>query len=184
MFEVGAVTKALAEHWTGPSLDLNLAVTVALLHDLGNLLKFKRPFLGELEADSEFWERKQDEMRSLYGDSVHQATMMMAKKIGVEPRILNLLDKTGMVGSEEKFTELESKLVQLADLCVSPEGIVGPERRIEEMKSRYGDRVSEYDLKLHAINLNFISHNLSLPLAQILSSIPPEEINSLGSKTL
>src|SRR5258708_24588552 len=73
--EVSAVGRYLCDHWTGTHVDKELITQALLLHDMGNIIKFKRPFLGELEKDSAYWEKVQDEFIQKYGKDVHNATV-------------------------------------------------------------------------------------------------------------
>lgn len=51
MLQVAAVGEYICTHWSGPELNSQLILQALLLHDLGNIVKFKRPFLGELEQE-------------------------------------------------------------------------------------------------------------------------------------
>ncbi len=176
-----AVAQALVNHWVGGSIDANTIITVALIHDLGNLIKFKRPFLGELEQDAEYWTKKQDELRGKYGNDVHQATLALAKQEAFSPEILIELDRTGMSGSLEKFSTNEARIIELADMCVSPVGIVGPSERIDDLLKRYGDRVHLVDLQRHKENVEIVSNQLDQPLEAVLKAISQQDIEKLSS---
>lgn len=176
MLEVTAVAAAICAHWTGERPEFQVVIKVALMHDLGNLIKFKRPFLGELELDAEFWSQKQDELRAKYGEDVHQATMALAQQGTLDPIVLEELNRTGQVGSPKKFETMEGRIIELADMCVSPAGIVGPVERIDDLIKRYGDKVHMIDIHRHRENVRLISAELDLPLNDILQSISRQDI--------
>lgn len=179
MLEVAAVAKAVCDHWVGDPVDSSLIVTVALIHDLGNLIKFKQPFLGELEQDAEFWSQKQDEMRQKFEGDVHTATIALAKQGTFSEEVLEELDRTGQTGLPAKFSTNEARIIELADMCVSPAGIVGPETRINDLLIRYGDQVHMVDIDRHRENIEIVSGQLDQTLQVILNSISKENIELL-----
>ena len=138
MQEVATVCLFILDHWTGVTVDQKLTIPSALLHDLGNIVKFKRPFTGELEAEAEHWQTVQDEMILNYGPDAKSATHQMIVEVGLEDSIGKVLrDMDRLVEGVEQMMP-EAQIVEFADLCVSPAGIVGYERRKQDLISRYG----------------------------------------------
>jgi len=180
MLEVAAVAQAICDNWKGETIDKSLVIKVALLHDLGNLIKFKRPFIGEIEKDAELWMEIQNKLREEFNDDVHQATMALARKAISDESILSELNLTGQTGSIEKFKTMEARIIQLADMCVSPVGIVGPQERIGDLIERYGDKVDQVDIDRHRENVQFISDRLNGSLNEIIISITPQAITALS----
>lgn len=180
MLEVAAVAQAICDNWSGETIDKSLVVKVALLHDLGNLIKFKRPFIGEIEKDAQLWMEIQNKLKEEFNDDVHQATMGLARKAISDESILRELNLTGQTGSTDKFKTLEARIIQLADMCVSPIGIVGPQERIDDLIKRYGEKVDQTDIRRHKENVQFISGRLSISLEDLIASISPQAINTLS----
>jgi hypothetical protein len=180
MLEVAAVAQAICDNWKGEIIDKSLVIKVALLHDLGNLIKFKRPFIGEIEKDAELWMDIQNKLREEFNDDVHQATMALARKAISDESILSELNLTGQTGSIEKFKTMEARIIQLADMCVSPVGIVGPQERIGDLIERYGNKVDQIDIDRHRENVQFISERLRRSLNEIILSITPQAITAFS----
>lgn len=138
MQEVAVVCMIILDNWIGEKVDQQLTIQSALLHDLGNIVKFKRPFLGELEADIERWQAVQDEMILKYGSDAKKATHQMIAEIGLENSIGRVLHDMDRLLDGDIGVMPEAQIVEFADLCVSPEGIVGYNRRKQDLIHRYG----------------------------------------------
>lgn len=135
--EVAAVGQYLARHWVGRRIEEEKIILALLVHDMGNIIKFKRPFLGELESQAAYWESVQGEFRRLYGDNAHDATIRIVSELGL-PEIVTLLQSMRHVWEDpESHSSLEAQICEYADCCVTPEGIVGFEVRIKDLQSRY-----------------------------------------------
>lgn len=139
MREVAAICLLILDNWTGEKVDQRLTVQSALLHDLGNLVKFKRPFMGELESEIELWESVQDQMIERYGVDAKTATHQMVADIGLENSVGKVLHDMDRLLGGDIGVMLEAQIVEFADLCVSPEGIVGYHRRKLDLIDRYGE---------------------------------------------
>lgn len=95
MFRVCAVALLLQEHWVGEEVDWHKAKIIALLHDLGNVVKFdldKNPeFLGEEQVNVEHWKSVQKETIKKYGSDDHEATKKMLEEIGLESEAVDVI---------------------------------------------------------------------------------------------
>lgn len=138
MREVAQVAWFVADNWTGQTLNLDLVLNTALLHDLGNLVKFKQPFLGELENRADHWSALQSEMIAKYGGDAKIATQAMVAELGLAESVRRILSEMDQLFAGNFSVSDEAKLVEFADLCVSPEGIVGFQRRKQDLIDRYG----------------------------------------------
>ena len=139
MREVAQVTWFVADNWIGETLNLDLALNTALLHDLGNLVKFKQPFLGELKSRADHWLAFQSEMITKYGGDAKIATLAMVAELGLAESVGRILAEMDDLLVGNFAVSDEAKLVEFADLCVSPEGIVGFEQRKQDLIGRYGE---------------------------------------------
>lgn len=138
MREVAVVSLLILDNWTGETVDQQLTIRSALLHDLGNIVKFKRPFMGEIEEDAEQWQTVQAKTISTYGADAKNATHQMVAEIGLENSVGKVLrDMDRLLGGDIGVMP-EAQIVEFADLCVSPAGIVGFKRRKKDLIDRYG----------------------------------------------
>ncbi len=138
MLEVTAVGEYLCEHWTGDELDTQLVRDTLLMHDLGNIVKFKRPFLGELEEEAENWEKIQNFYVEKFGAKATTVTVAILTELGAQPEIARILldmspDETGAIA----FMHLETRICSFADMSVTPRGIEGFEARMLDLGKRY-----------------------------------------------
>jgi len=138
MRDVASVCLLILENWIGETVDQQLAIRSALLHDLGNIVKFKRPFMGDLEDEAERWQNVQDEIMSTYGADAKKATHKMVEELGHNNTIGKVLHDMDLLIEGVSNVMTEAKIVEFADLCVSPAGIVGYERRKQDLIDRYG----------------------------------------------
>jgi len=143
MQKVARVAGLICQHWSGPKIDSLLIKKAALVHDLGNIVRFdikSHPeFLGKEKTRADFWEKTQKEMVSQYGNDDHQATAQMLKEIGLEDKIIQLVLIKGFknVLSIEKSKIWELKILLYADMRVGPFGVIPLAERIDEAISRW-----------------------------------------------
>lgn len=140
MVEVAAVAEFLANQFKGQTVNQSLVVESALLHDMGNIVKFKDFISPEMKLDKKTWRQVQGEFISKYGADAHQATLSIIKELGLknEAEIITTLEQSDhrYIASYGYLT-LESQLLDYADMCVAPAGIVGFETRIDDLVKRY-----------------------------------------------
>lgn len=165
--EVAAVGRYVCEHWLGEKLNCELIVKTLLLHDMGNIIKFKKPFLGEVAENREFWEDVQAQFIALYGSDVHLATMTIVRELG-QHEVANLIDSMREVWVNPEFMpSLEARVCEFADCCVTPTGITTFENRLADLKLRYGYKDDSEALLAAKENANFIASQLSVALESI-----------------
>lgn len=138
MRDVASVCQYILDNWMGETVDRQLTIRSSLLHDLGNLVKFKRPFMGELEVEAEHWQAVQDDLISRYGTDAKSATHQMVAEVGLEDSIGTVLRDMDRLLDSANDVMPEAEIVEFADLCVSPEGIVGYQLRKQDLIDRYG----------------------------------------------
>ena len=98
MFRVYSVICLIETHWKGKKVDWNLAKKTALLHDLGNIIKFKQ-FIGLEESSIEYWKQVQKEMIKKYGSDEEGATKIMLRKVGVDERVIQIIEMKAFANS-------------------------------------------------------------------------------------
>ncbi len=115
-------------------------VKACLLHDMGNILKFKWDSLSEfLKPEGiPYWQSVQEEYRQKYGVNEHEATLKIIKEIGVSEKVLNLVAGVDFM---EVFSALnksvEDQIMLYSDCRVDPFGIVSFRDRLSEGRKRY-----------------------------------------------
>lgn len=141
MLEVAAVVEFLHEHWQGPAVAWRVAVGAALLHDMANIIKFKRPFLGDLEADAAHWQHVQADWIARYGTDVAEATKQVIEQLTLRTSKSAVLQTLGgmrlMFDGQEDGITWETRVLEYADCCVTPIGIEGFEPRMRDLQLRY-----------------------------------------------
>jgi len=170
---VAAVGAAICEHLDAP-VDTDSVIKALLLHDMGNIIKFKLGQSRQLfperftEGKLEYWQQVQREFIEKYGKDEHQATLIIMKELGVDQKIENLVECVGfLTGSENAMSSsLERKICAYSDMRVSPHGVVLLEDRIADLHKRYdGFRgyendmlVEKFDNALRVIEQQIFSH--------------------------
>ncbi len=139
--EVAAVGLYVVDHWQGPKLNKRALKEALLLHDMGNIVKFSRPFLGVAKKDLAYWEGVQDEVIAKYGKITHDVTEAIVKEIGVSKETFEIVRQMRFADNGQPLSESwEAKIADFADTCVTPKGIEGFEVRITDLLERYKGR--------------------------------------------
>ena len=178
MFRVAQVVSTLKDHWQSTQQpDWNFLIRAALLHDVGNIVKFdldNHPeFLGEEVVHIEYWRKVKEETVAKYGSDDHEATRKMLREIGVEERIISLVQEKSFSNAVEVAAgeDLNAKILLYADLRVMPHGIVTLEDRINDIKTRMPQYTKREDFPaLIEATRNiekYIAGNLNRSLAEI-----------------
>ena len=142
MLRVTKVVLFIIDHWQGRKIDKELIKKAALLHDLGNIVKFdlKRypEYLGEELKRRDFWVEKQKEMIKKYGKDDHQACLKILREIGVDAKIIKIIsDKSFKYSLKTKKSDnWELKILFYSDLRVGPKGILTMKQRFREVVPR------------------------------------------------
>ncbi len=157
--------------------------TAALLHDLGNIVKFdfdKYPeFLEEEQAKVELWKGKQKIMCEKYGLDDHQATFKMLDEINNDPRVKEIISMKGFGNLRKIVTSPDkgSKILQYADLRVLPNGVCTIEERINDVIERYPKytNLPNFDDLANACREleQQIQENIDVPTSEITSKMLP-----------
>jgi hypothetical protein len=131
------------------AVDWDRLTVAALLHDIGNIVKFDLKnypeLLGAEVGRLEYWQSKQAELIARYGSDDHEATDQMLNELGVDDATRRLIASKsfGNVIELSKQAQAESKLLLYCDLRVMPGKIASLGDRLEEVRIRlkkYGDR--------------------------------------------
>ncbi len=160
-------------------VDKESIITACLLHDMANIIKFNLNYFPELNEPEglEYWQDVKNDYILRYGNDEHQASLMIARELGVSDYIYELIycidsSSVEIIAMEDDFGK---KICIYADNRVTPHGIVSAEERSLEAKERYKDHP-------HAFNeegRSFFMNNLFSIEKQIFShtDIKSESIN-------
>lgn len=154
MFRVCGIVSLIQRHWKGEeNIDWDLTRKMALLHDLGNIVKFdyeKHPeFLGDERKNIEYWKKIQGEIIKKYGSDDNEATRKMLLEIGIDQETADTIFDKRFVNSVH--TSQSKKwfliIVYYADLRALPLRIGSLEERIADIRERYTNYVSRPDFE-------------------------------------
>ncbi|MEZ4200207.1 MAG: HD domain-containing protein [Candidatus Paceibacterota bacterium] len=151
MYRVAAVAYFICKAYQ-EDIDTRSVVSACLLHDMGNLLKFKFDVAPELcEPEGvEYWQKVQTELKEKYGSNVHEATLAMVREISHEKKIVEVVNEASF---DEIITvanegSVEAQLLEYADMRVGLHGVVSLDSRFNDIKERYCPwRFSEAELE-------------------------------------
>jgi len=142
MLRVGAVAKTICDNKDG-TLDSEDIISAALLHDLGNILKFQfdREDMVELmqPEGAEYWQKKQAEVELEYGSEEDVATVMMLQKINVSPETIKVIDSAHLSELDKIVANnnLSGQVMLYCDMRVGPGAVMTLTERMQDMRDRY-----------------------------------------------
>lgn len=141
MLRVAGIAKLITDNWEDRKI-AGKCVAACLLHDMGNLAKFK--LSPELERE---WGQRQREFWGRYGHDAHEATYAILRELRLEEYVDYLQGEATMYGIQPtvqdfRMIPLPSLIVLYADLRVSMAGVVSMEARIADLQARYGGEYS------------------------------------------
>ena len=126
-------------------IDRENIVAACLLHDMGNIIKFDFNFTHKLnperfsKEDLIYWQKIKEGFMEEYGKDEHIASMEICKDIGVNNRVLELVDSVGFLTAilNAKGDDFGKKTIQYADDRVAPWGVASLEERFADLAKRY-----------------------------------------------
>ena len=146
MMRVAGAVALICDNWKGLKINKNDVVATALLHDLGNVVKYDlspegRKLVND-DSDVEQLKELQQSMIAKYGKDADMASAKMAAEAGVNKRVLDLITDNGIDHIEDTANskDMEQKIVKYCDLRVLPRGIGSLKERFDEAKIRYSGR--------------------------------------------
>ncbi len=145
MLRVASVASMIFDNWTGEEVtDKEKLITAALLHDMGNIIKFRLNYFPEsLEPEGlDYWQDVQNEYFEKYGRDEHKATVSILRELSINEEIVTLVESMNfglLCKHKEKTNPIELRILHYADLRVSPYGITSYEERMADVEKRYAD---------------------------------------------
>jgi len=187
MLRVGAVASILVRAVLGAAQnrltgeDSENIVTAAMLHDMGNIIKFDLTYFPEFVQPEGlvYWEGVKKEFIEKWGANEHEATGKIILEVTKSQEIFKLSDQTGFSKALKVLEEgeLQKMICNYADIRVGPKGILTLKQRTEDGKKRH-ERNNSANKKN---NLDFDS--VTLALLKIEENIfrylkiKPEDVN-------
>ncbi len=148
MFRTAAVAEIMCDNWRGAAIDRNCIIAACLLHDIGNIVKFDlkksdAPLLGNEVNRLGYWRKVKRDTIHRYGSNDHGATHNMMIEIGVNRRVLFLVDRIGDALRKKGSRDYAQMLCNYADNRVSPCGVLSISDRFSDFIDRYSRSSSE-----------------------------------------
>ncbi len=148
---VATVAEYVATVWQEPSsvahwllakfilgiVNPELVRTAALFHDLANLIKIKE-FLPGMKDQEGYWFFMQFLLKEQWGEDEEIATKKMVERLGFSPKVSKLIYSIGYRQMQRRWHAHNVLALWYADMCVSPDGIVGYDARKADVMKRYG----------------------------------------------
>ncbi len=152
-------------------VDCQRVVEALSLHDVGNLVKFKQPFLGTLALNPEFWLVRQVQAQVRWGIDDHFATKKILSWLKVDPSIITLIDAMDYrVIGQQGFISTEARICELCDMLVAP-GAFGFEHRLEDMCARYHVPADHPGVALKRDNAQYVFSRMNISEDELLQRV-------------
>ncbi len=191
MIRVFGVIYFAEEHWTGEKVDWNLVKKIALLHDMGNIIKFNLDahpeFLGSEKSNIEHWKNVREETIQKYGLDEEEATKKMLQEVGIDENAIKIIEDKAFgnsVGVKDS-TDWHLKLLYYADLRTLPFGVGTLDERLADVRGRmpkYTSRPDFEDLVSACRDIEKqIQENLDIPVLKIIDENTKFDQNILNT---
>lgn len=165
------VIKKIISQLKKVTVDVDLLVASALVHDLGNIAKidFNSSLAIKMYSEEEriFWNNRKKIVLEFYGNTDHKATKAMLEEINCSKKIIDLLEFSSWENIIEvsKKDNWNAKILSYADYRVAPFGIVSLSERLKDLKKRYEktnkeSNLSSKDIQNHKKAYFFIEKQL------------------------
>ena len=153
---VAGVSFIIGKSMSNQDIDTENIVVACLLHDMGNIIKFKLDLFPEFVKPEglDYWKKIQQEYIRTYGADEHVATMSIVK--GIIPhmrdnpyekqRIIKLIEAIGFSNAKENYetTDFGKKVAAYADMRVKPYGVTSLKDRLEDGRKRFS-KIQKYE---------------------------------------
>jgi hypothetical protein len=137
MIRVAQFVNVVASAWSGETVDNDFLITCALVHDLGNIVVFKR-WIGEETQNLAYWENIQREITDAYGTDDHEATRHMLQEVNTDSELVDLIMQKSSANSPKiaASDNWQLKILLYADLRIAPTGVASLADKLKEMYAR------------------------------------------------
>lgn len=180
MYRVASVASLICDNWIG-EIDKDVVVQTALIHDMGNIVKFNMSFMPEaFEPEGvAYWTGVKEEVIEKYGSEEHEVTQKIIEEMKTPERIVEVVRALGFAKAKESFEtkDFRVKICLYSDQRVMPLGVASLEKRMEEGYKRFLGRKNWPQSEIDKFSV--LAGYLRKIEAQIFEQckIKPEEIN-------
>lgn len=180
---VAAVAKQICDS-LDREIDTTTVVTVCLLHDMGNIIKFdleytKREFPEFFDEYSfEHQKNVQKEYIEKYGTDENYATESIAQELGLSESLITLLKDVIHHAKEDNPESFDfvSCLCKYADMRVGPKAVLSLENRLREWQGR--DPLRAHNAELLLKNFSAIEKEIFKDSNILPSDITDESVTA------
>jgi hypothetical protein len=151
MLRVAAVGKIICDHISSQKIDADLIIKTLLLHDMGNIIKYKfnntSMFSPEDSVKVESYKSTQAEFMRKYGNDADKATLQIIKEVTRNKQILELC-KNCHGEMAHKYVNGEfwnESICYYADMRIGLNGILSVDQRFEDLKIRYPQELEKLE---------------------------------------
>jgi hypothetical protein len=146
MIRVASVASIICDNWKGERINKDDVIAAALIHDVGNLVKFdfagrtSNELLKKDPRDIGYWKRKQKALIKKYKTNDAQVVILaMMKEIGASKKIVRLLELCTPTNIKKilKSHNYEAMMLSYCDNRVGPFRIVSLKERFADLEKRY-----------------------------------------------
>ncbi len=156
-YRVAAVANMICDNFEG-QIDKKAVISAALLHDMGNIVKFNLPLYPEYLAPKglDYWENVKKKFIDKYGSDEHVVTQKIVKEINVSEKVRKIIHSYGYSKNIEnsEHNDFEIKIAVYGDFRVAIYGVASLEDRIEDaykrLRARGADMSQSKVLHKHA----------------------------------
>lgn len=142
MLRVASVASLICDNFTLP-IDKQKIIAIALLHDMGNIIKSRLDIFPEFVEPEGlgYWEQVKNDFILKFGNDEHQATVAIINELGLPESYAVFANKNrfSMLCAHKNDTDFNVKILHYSDMRVSPHGVMSYEDRQTEARSRYKD---------------------------------------------
>jgi len=156
---VAGVAHIICSSMIEKDVDTENIVVACLLHDMGNIIKFKLDVFPEFVKPEglDYWKEIQQEYIRAYGADEHVATMSIVK--GIIPhvrdnpyekqRIIKLIEVIGFSNAKENYEteDVGKKIAAYADMRVAPMQVTSLVGRLEDGRKRFS-KIQKYEYEV------------------------------------
>ncbi|MFH1200847.1 MAG: class I tRNA ligase family protein [bacterium] len=140
MLRTAAVASLICDNFNEPLPKEDL-IAACLLHDMGNIIKFKLDLFPEFNKPEgiEHWQKVQNKYIEKYGENEHEANVKIIKELCLSSDIIRFIDQNrfSLICEHRDNSDINMKIVHYVDGRVDPYGIVSYEERMNEAENRY-----------------------------------------------
>lgn len=191
MVTVAKVCNLIVNNWVGERVVKQQLIRSALLHDLGNIVKFdfdKHPeFLGPEQKRIDFWKQKQLEIIKIYGKDDYTVTSKMLSELGFDENSIESVSARSFANAlnaiqVKESSDWHSKIVLYSDMRVLPMKVGSLEERLVNIRDRYPTRPGLEDMFEACRDIERqIQKHVSVSLSKITQElIDIDDFNYLG----